>query len=210
MPELVLHVAEIDEDGKDYAFELKSDWLDASLRDASLRADPAYGPGSLEVHAQKNGTEYLVTGKLRAHLLAECGRCLGDAKVPVDVVIGTLFARTSGRALPPVLELEESDLQREEYSGNEIKLEGLVREHLVLEVPMQPLCSDDCTGIPVPENVRPPEDVFAGGGNVDPRLAPLKNLRDKVPAQPDSKQPDPAQPESAQPKSTKRDPKQIK
>jgi uncharacterized metal-binding protein YceD (DUF177 family) len=56
-----------------------------------------------------------------------------------------------------------------------------VREHLVLEMPMQPLCSEECQGIALPKHVRPPEDAFAKPGDVDPRLAPLQRLRDNVP-----------------------------
>jgi uncharacterized protein len=181
MSEFVLHVKDIDEEGKDYAFELERSWLDETLADATLHADPAFPAGRLRVHAQQNGNEYLVTGTIAAHLITECGRCLGPAAVPVDVKFGTLFTRTSGKPLPAELELSDQDLQREEFSGNEIVLDGLVREHLVLEVPMQPLCSDECRGIAVPASVRPPADVFGADGDVDPRLAPLKRLRDKVP-----------------------------
>jgi uncharacterized metal-binding protein YceD (DUF177 family) len=187
MAELVLHVQNIDETGKDYAFELTHAWLDALLRDAALRADPASGPGHLQLHAQQNGSnEYLVNGTLEAALLTECGRCLRDAKLPVKTVVATLFSRVGGKGkpLPAVQELSDDDLQREEFVGQEILLDDLVREHLVLEVPMQPLCSEQCTGIPVPESVRPPEDVFASAGSVDPRLAPLQRLRDKLPPQP--------------------------
>jgi uncharacterized protein len=189
MAELVLHVQNIDEEGKDFSFELKPAWLDVLLHDASLRADPAYGPATLQVHAQQNGVEYLVNGTLQAHLLTECGRCLADAKIPVDVHVATLYSRVSGKTLPKVQELTDDDLQREEFVGQEIVLDGLVREHLVLEVPMQPLCTPDCRGIPVPEHVRPPADVFASDGSVDPRLAPLLRLRDKVPPEPQSSQP---------------------
>jgi uncharacterized protein len=73
------------------------------------------------------------------------------------------------------------DVPREEFSGNEIPLDELVREHIVLELPMQPLCGDACPGIPIPAHVRPPADVFAEPGAVDPRLAPLQRLRDNVP-----------------------------
>jgi uncharacterized metal-binding protein YceD (DUF177 family) len=49
-------------------------------------------------------------------------------------------------------------------------------------VPMQPLCSEACQGIAVPKHLRPPEEVFGTKDDrVDPRLAPLKRLRDKVP-----------------------------
>jgi uncharacterized metal-binding protein YceD (DUF177 family) len=219
MAEFVLHVPDIDEAGRDYAFELSPGWLDSHLRDATLRHDPAFGPGALEVHVQDNGGgEYLVTGALRAHLLTECGRCLGDATLAVDTQIATLFARTSARNAThqaphahqerrerperqgrperqerhqrggrrdehEVSDLEalEDDLPREEFSGNDIALDDLVREHIVLEVPMQPLCSEQCQGIPIPQHLRPPADVFPTEGAVDPRLAPLQRLRDNVP-----------------------------
>jgi uncharacterized metal-binding protein YceD (DUF177 family) len=181
MSELVIHVPDIDETGKDYAFELTHAWLDSTLKDADLRADPSYASGALRVHAQLNGTEFLVSGRLQAHLLTPCGRCLTDAKVPVAVDFATLFHRPpSHRKQPEALELTEDDLQREEFVGHDIVLDDLVREHLVLEVPMQPLCSDACRGIALPEKVRAPEADFGADG-VDPRLAPLKRLRDKVP-----------------------------
>jgi uncharacterized protein len=199
MSQFVLHVPDIDEAGKDYAFTLAPDWIESHLKDAVLRADPAFGPGSLEVHAQENdATEFLVTGTLKAHLLTECGRCLGDAKVPVDLQFATLFTRGAGKKHPghptkqerfeATDEDDDDALQREEFSGYDIVLDDLVREYLVLEVPMQPLCSETCAGIPVPAHLRAPEEAFSSTGAVDPRLAPLQRLRDNVPPKP---QPDP-------------------
>jgi uncharacterized protein len=193
MPAFVLQVQDIDETGRDYSFILTRDWLDASLGDAGLRGDPEQPIGSLTLHAQKNGGEYLVEGQMRAALNADCVRCLGVAHVPVDARFVTLFHRTSvprgsgssNRSAPEPLEISEEDpddLQREEFSGHEIVLDDLIREYLVLEAPMRPLCSEQCEGIAVPEHVRPPEEVFGSSdGSVDPRLAPLLRLRDKVP-----------------------------
>jgi uncharacterized protein len=206
MAEFALQLVDIDENGKDYSFELKSPWVEESLRDANLHADPSAAPGSIEVHAQKNGTEYLVNGRVRASLTTDCGRCLGLAKVPVDTHFATLFTRVAStgghggghkdgsHALPAqddedALDADDDELAREEFSGHEIVLDGLVREYLVLECPMQPLCSEDCTGIAVPKHVRPPDEVFGpSDSKVDPRLAPLLRLRDKVPPKPNNKE----------------------
>ena len=179
-------IQDIDETGKDYAFQLTAVWLDETLADAGLRADPARAPGALVVHVQQNDTEYLVAGQLDAELFTECCRCLGEARVPVHVPFSVLFARHAQRAVgrPPteVIELAEEDLEREQFTGNEIVLDEFVREQLVIECPMQPLCSPDCAGIPVPEKLRPPVEVFGSSATgVDPRLAPLMRLRDKVP-----------------------------
>jgi len=201
MAELVVHVPDIDEAGKDYAFELAPAQLDLLLADAGLRPDPQFGAGEVTVHVQLNGTEYLVTGRVRAHLLTECSRCLGDAPVPVDAELAALYARGEspassghyaggagghGHHKHPDLEefddadLDGEDMQRETFSGSDIVLDGLVREHMVIEVPMQPLCSEECQGIAIPKHVQPPDEVF-GKGSVDPRLAPLQRLRDNVP-----------------------------
>lgn len=190
MSEFALQVQDIDESGKDYAFALREAWIETALADANLHADPSEQPGSLTVHAQKNGSEYFVEGRVQAPLTTECVRCLGVAKVPVDTRFATLFTRVAGPVRTAGAEEtvdsdedeDEDELSREEFSGHEIVLDGLIREYLVLEVPMQPLCAPDCQGIAVPKHVRPPEDVFGSSdGKVDPRLAPLLRLRDKVP-----------------------------
>lgn len=207
MSEFALQVVDIDETGRDYSFELKQPWLESSLADANLHPDPDAAPGKLQLHAQKNGTEYLVEGRVVANLTTECSRCLGVAKVPVDTRFATLFTRAAGGPhahgkqgahapntvdeVDEEFEGEDGELSREEFSGHEIVLDDLIREYLVLECPMQPLCSVDCTGIAVPKHVRPPEDVFGRGATdskVDPRLAPLLRLRDKVPPKPDNKE----------------------
>ncbi len=185
MAELVLHLHDINERGKDYSFDLSTAWLEEILAEAGLRPDPDHPTGHLDVHAQENDAEYLVNGKLDVDMVAECARCLGNAKVPAHLSFTYLFSRN---VKPADLDAEEFDpeedtsLSREPFSGQQIVLDDLVREHLVLECPMQPLCAPDCKGIPVPAHIRPPADVFApSDGGVDPRLAPLLQLRDKLP-----------------------------
>ena len=190
MSEFALQLHDIDESGKNYEFELTPGWLETVLAEVRLHADPSAPAGKLRVHAQKNDDqEYLVEGHLLAALVTECGRCLGVAKLPVDTRFATLFSRASGQPAHAAAadeaeadDADDDDLSREEFSGHAIVLDELIREYLVLEVPMQPLCSPACKGIAVPQHVRPPEDVFGSSdGRVDPRLAPLLRLRDKIP-----------------------------
>lgn len=177
MAEFVLHVPDIDASGKDFRFAVSSAWLGGVLADAALR--PAGDDGSLELHAQRQGADILVHGRLRAHVVAECVRCLGDAPFDVDTTVASLFT-ARGPALrpePDEAELTPEELEREFYTGNDIVLDSLVREQVILEIPMQPLCDAACEGIQVPEHVRPPEpDAQSTDDAVDPRLAPLKEL----------------------------------
>ncbi len=182
MAELTIQARDIDDVGKDFAFTLTPAWMERELADCQLR--PA-GEGSLELHAQMNGNDILLQGHLSAELVAECGRCLGDVPCTVDTDVIALLSpdpkdRQRHGADDEELELTEEDTYRAHYSGPVIVLDELVREHLILEVPMQPLCGADCPGIPVPDHVRPPAEIF-DKPPVDPRLAPLMKFKDKVP-----------------------------
>lgn len=178
MAHLVLNVPDIDASGKNFHFEIDSGWLQAELGDAGLR--PADG-GTVDVHAQRNGVEILVQGRVRTRVLAECVRCLGDAPLDVDTPITSLMRPRIHETEPEAeeIELTPEDVERDFYSGNEIVLDSLVRENIILEVPMKPLCSESCSGIAIPEGVRPP-DVEDQRESVDPRLAPLAELARKM------------------------------
>jgi uncharacterized protein len=179
MFELVLQVQDIDERGKDYDFELTPSWLDQALSESALKRNPHAEGGHLHVHAQRNGIDILVAGKVDASLLVECGRCLQETPLDVRADITALLSPGGDDALPEDLELASDDLDRATFVGHELALDELVREHLLLECPMQPLCSPDCAGIEIPAKVRPrPEDF--GAGATDPRLLPLQQLRAKL------------------------------
>jgi uncharacterized protein len=192
MFELVLQVQDIDERGKDFDFELTPSWLDAALSETTLKRNPTAEGGHLHVHAQRNGGAILVTGAVDASLLVECGRCLQDTPLAVHAEIAALLSPAQGGKLPEEVELDDEDeLDRGTFVGHELALDELVREHLLLESPMQPLCSPDCAGIEIPKNVKPrPEDF--GTGATDPRLLPLQQLKAKLAAAPAEK-PEPKQ-----------------
>lgn len=179
MSEFIVKITDLDASGKDYDFVLAPSWVGVALEGSDLRGDPGAGEGTLSIHAQKMGQDVLVQGHLRVRLVTDCVRCLEDAPVDVDVDLTTLFsARGTAPRHEGEAEADADEPDREYYSGDEIALDDLVREHMLLECPMQPLCSDDCEGIEVPSHVRPPADFGAEGGEdaIDPRLAPLKEI----------------------------------
>jgi uncharacterized protein len=179
MAEFVLKVQDIDERGKDYDFPVAGAWLDSALADTPLRRDPAHGDGRFELHAQRNDGEILVRGELTADLLVECSRCLSDTALHVETSVTALLSQAGAKDLPEEIELDADDLDRTQFVGHEVVLDEIVREHLLLEIPMQPLCAPGCKGIQVPEHVRPPAESF-GEGRIDPRLSPLQQLRGKL------------------------------
>lgn len=171
----VLQIQDLDESGKDWSFAIRTDWLGSALADTELR--PGAAEGRLTVHAQRNALDVLVQGRIQAPMTATCARCLADVSLDVDLPLTAIFSpehlRPEGR--------EEVDVRLDEanqdyYSGATVVLDSIVREHLLLEAPMKPLCSEDCEGIPVPAHLQPPPEVF-GDSAPDARFAPLLKLK---------------------------------
>ncbi|MFZ1863772.1 MAG: YceD family protein [Polyangiales bacterium] len=178
MSAFVLQIQDLDESGRDWSFAIGEDWLASALADTELRAGSR--DARLTVHAQRNGQDVLLQGRIEAQLIATCARCLGDALLDVDLALAALFS-------PEHLRPDDSDevdvrldeVNRDYYAGREIVLDPMVREYLLLEAPMKPLCSEACEGIAVPEHIRPPEDVF-GESAPDARFAPLLKLKEAL------------------------------
>jgi uncharacterized metal-binding protein YceD (DUF177 family) len=199
MGALVIPIQHLDTHGKDYVFALDQVWLDQAFQGTGVRGDASGGQGAVEVHAQRNGSEILVHGRARARLVAECGRCLKDLPLEVACDLAALYAPQQGAAHGhhdaedeelEALDAEEPD--REHYSGDEVVIDGLVRDYLLLELPMQPRCELgwECPNLDLPEHMRGAEGVHSAavhdsdktsGADIDPRLMPLMKLAKREP-----------------------------
>lgn len=178
MSTFVLQIQDLDESGKDWNFAIGTDWLSSALRETELK--PAGDDGSLQVRAQQSGDDVLVQGQIAANMLASCARCLVDVNIGVNLALTALFSPEHTRpSSSDEIEVRLDEMNRDYYGGSEIILDSMVREHLLLEVPMKTLCSDDCEGIAVPEHLRPPDEVF-GASVPDARFAPLLKLKEEL------------------------------
>jgi uncharacterized protein len=78
------------------------------------------------------------------------------------------------------IELDETDLDISYYKGDSIAISDLLREQLLLMLPVKPLCRPDCAGLCASCG----KDLNEGSctcskRNVDPRFAILENLLEK-------------------------------
>lgn len=84
------------------------------------------------------GESVSVRGVVRADALAHCARCLAPVRYPVEARVDETFVRA-----------ENAGVDSDAYPivGTEIELEDLVKDALVLNLPMRFLCSEDCRGL---------------------------------------------------------------
>lgn len=175
MSTFVLQIQDLDESGRDWNFPIRTDWLASALADTDLRAGTQ--DGRLTVHAQRSGTDVLVQAQIEVQIAATCARCLGEVPLDVDLALTALYSPEHMRpAGSDEIDVCLDEVNQDYYSGSELALDPMVREHLLLEAPMKPLCSETCEGIAVPEHLRPPAEVF-GDSAPDARFAPLLKLK---------------------------------
>ncbi|MDR1215037.1 MAG: DUF177 domain-containing protein [Propionibacteriaceae bacterium] len=84
------------------------------------------------------GDGVLVSGQIDFVLIGQCARCLTEISRTGQATFQELFVYP-GRAA------DDADLSR--VQGQTIDLEALVRDAIVLDLPLAPLCRDDCQGL---------------------------------------------------------------
>jgi len=112
----------------------------------------------------------LATGRVSGSLVGECVRCLDPVEVEVDADFQELFYYDLADLTPE--EAQEAVLVVEER----IDVEPLVHDALLLELPLQPLCAEDCAGLCAECGARLADDPGHRHESVDPRWAALSGL----------------------------------
>ena len=118
----------------------------------------------------------LVTGSATAALEGECARCLEPIVDEIDVTFQELFVYDDQSHAPDDNELDDEASRLE---GDLLDLEPLLRDAVVLALPFQPLCREDCPGL-CPDcgaNLKDDPD-HAHDAPIDPRWSALADLAD--------------------------------
>ncbi len=153
----------------------------------------AIGPVRWRGEVRRLDSGYLLRADLSYEQTLACQRCLGRVVEPVEQEI-ELFLVRSVRSVGSVRhepgaedeerELGEEDLGMMEIDGDEVDLRPLLVEQMQLEVPMRPLCREDCAGL-CPACGADLNEIEGGDcgcerETVDPRWAGLADLRDRL------------------------------
>jgi uncharacterized protein len=142
----------------------------ATIPDLAITSARVPEDAEVVVDATLEAIEGAVTlvGTVTAPWTGECRRCL-------EPVTGTLQV-----PLREVFEAKPVDGDTYPIEGDEVDLEPPVRDAVLLNLPLAPLCGPDCAG-PAPDQfpalVESEDDGGGGEAPVDPRWAGLEQLR---------------------------------
>ena len=121
-----------------------------------LGADSAHRPaadGAAHVDAARVGRNVLVRGAVSATLEAGCARCLRESARRYDIAFTVLFSERMTHAAAgrdddgEEEEREGQDGEHQFYHGPIIELDEVLRDNLLLNLPMAPVCAEDCRGL---------------------------------------------------------------
>ena len=159
-----INVAEIKKrlvGSKTFAYELTPDELDITDTDLKVTA-----PIQLEGVVENAGGVILLKADVKTEIERTCGRCL---KVFTEPLAAQVVEKLAGA--------ENIENDAFIYESDLLDITEPVRESLLLAVPLQSLCREDCRGLcPVCGADRNEGDCGCDATTVDPRLAALKQF----------------------------------
>jgi uncharacterized protein len=177
----VVPIHDLDATGREVTFPVSTAWLRGALEGCEVQ--PAGADGELKVFLCKTGRDVLVRGSVDVDLVVACARCLEPVHLGPEIGISVVLTPASGQAKAPVgrsakravedgFSAEEADLDT--YEGEEVTLDRFVRDAILLESPIFPLCSEACEGI---RAIQAGPPARSEGSSVrDPRLLPLLEM----------------------------------
>jgi uncharacterized protein len=133
---------------------------------------PPGSPVELDLRLESVVEGVLVTGTATVELRGECVRCLNAVSDQLEVDIQELY-------LYPGIEADDDLASRLE--GDLVDLEPVLRDEVVVDLPFQPLCRDDCSGLCVEcgANLNDHPD-HRHEADLDPRWDALRGLEGEV------------------------------
>ncbi|MBI4710228.1 MAG: DUF177 domain-containing protein [Nitrospirae bacterium] len=154
--------------------------LEQEIKIASPSVDIIKGEVQVFLRILKAGGRVLVNGRADTTASMSCSRCLEGVSYPLDIKFNVEYL-----PLKEVIEVGGHELTEEEldvsfYENDQIDVEELVREQILLAVPMKPLCRTDCRGI-CPKCGRNLNEGACSCivDEIDPRLAKLREFQSR-------------------------------
>lgn len=153
------------------------------LENLKLEASEVRVLGQIAVglRAEKHAQEVRVRGSFAAELELPCARCLEPVKVPLAAEFDQFYQSHKDHRLVGEIELQEKDTEIAFYFGDFIEVSDIIREQILLGLPMKPVCREDCRGL----------CLYCGKNRnldacncqalfLDPRFAQLLKIKDRM------------------------------
>lgn len=104
-------------------------------------------PVEVKGRVRRRDGEVELRGRLATRVAIPCGRCLKSVELPIEVEFSERFAPAVAWKDEEQHELQPEDLDLAVFDGEGLELDDLVREEVILAIPGQVLCQEQCRGL---------------------------------------------------------------
>jgi uncharacterized protein len=132
------------------------------------------------LHVSQCGQEIILSGSIETTFSLQCSRCLAEFDLPVRVDPHVVIRRPDADNFDEAADGADEEVYAFFIEGEEIDPGDVLIQELLLELPMKPLCHEDCPGLCVqcgaPKGSA--ECTCEVARPVDPRWEALAKLKD--------------------------------
>ena len=181
---MFLDIRELELHPLDFAEEFQSDVID--LGGEARQRTPLKAAGRAEVVEEHHGKHKIIKdirlrGRLAAGLELQCARCLEPVPQDIKRDFELLYRPLGADAGRDELSVTDAEAEIGYYQGDGLLLEDVLREQLLLALPLKVTCSEDCRGLCLHcgKNLNQ-EKCSCTVPMEDPRWAALREIRSKL------------------------------
>jgi len=123
-----------------------------------------------------------VQGSIRTRVETSCARCLEPVQNDLDRSFDLLYRPLGTDAGHEELSITDVEAEIGYYEGDGLPLEEILREQVLLAVPLKAVCREDCKGLcpQCGKNLNQGPACSCNQAMEDPRWAALKEIRNKL------------------------------
>jgi len=120
-------------------------------------------------------------GRYAGRFEVSCARCLEPVEIPLSADFDLIFRPLGADAGPPERSITASETEIGYYRKDSLLLEDVLREQVLLSLPVRTLCKPDCEGLcPSCGANRNLQPCSCGEEKTDPRWEALTGLRGRI------------------------------
>jgi uncharacterized protein len=181
---MFLDIKELELHPLDFEEEFQSDVID--LGSEARQRGPLKASGRAEVVEEHHGKHQVIKdirlrGRLSAGLELQCARCLESVPQQVRRDFELMYRPLGADAGRDELSVTDAEAEIGYYQGGGLLLEDVLREQVLLALPLKVTCKEDCKGLcPQCGKNLNQEQCSCSTAVEDPRWAALKDVRSRL------------------------------
>jgi len=153
----------------------------SELEREPIEFDLALPPGRVDRGPKHVVADIRLRGKFSGKFEVPCARCVEPVDIPLAAEFDLIFRPVGADSDAPERSITAPETEIGYYQRDSLLLEDVLREQVLLSLPVRTLCKPDCKGLcPRCGQNRNSQDCSCDEGPSDPRWEALSGLRSQI------------------------------